>query len=647
MTTSSTFPPLYASTFQYIGAVITLLLNHPESMPPDWRPEATTYDLPRHFSESVFVENFKQTAETIYNAQITDPLELRQRMESCGLPYDYARLGQPLSTLYELCLQVISGVDKAVSFASVTKPFLSVIEARQDQSQPVILACGETLPLSSAYKQMLSTQNVRIFEQASFDALEVEESDALRIWVNTTPPTLQRLEALKECAVDAVTYPLEEGGVLMIKSSQWIDPHRIQVIRKRTVSALLPANCENELRRLLNLAVQPAADQDLKTVCAEQLHQIFPALQPGHTAFFCTGLAAEAAVFQAAAQTFDVNAPIPFYYAQNGYGGTGQLIGEILPQHGQIQPMPLTVIDPQSEDQSTTFVDRFLAQLEQHKGEPVLVFLETPTNPQLQMHDFAQLVAGLKDYQAKYKITLPVIVDTTMAPLYPLFEQDFAQDWPFLLVKSGSKYFTKGKATLGVVMTNAHELSLQILERTHHLGQDADSFAKHSQLQALSAGLSDLPERMAQIAENTRQIVAYMKVEMARRELPLTLYEMTPEQIQEGLSTGIISFYLPPASLPDGVDLVDYFVDYMLQHAPEQVKNRVSYGQSGGSILQGVAQDYIYIINPEESTQGALSQEVKDAQKKDNVQICRISVPAHCNVTAFTAVLGSFFDTVY
>ena len=35
--------------------------------------------------------------------------------------------------------------------------------------------------------------------------------------------------------------------------------------------------------------------------------------------------------------------------------------------------------------------------------------------------------------------------------LYPIFAMEFAEDWPFLLVKSGSKYFTKGKATLGVV----------------------------------------------------------------------------------------------------------------------------------------------------------------------------------------------------
>ena len=128
---------------------------------------------------------------------------------------------------------------------------------------------------------------------------------------------------------------------------------------------------------------------------------------------------------------------------------------------------------------------------------------------------------------------------------------------------------------------------------------------------------------------------------------------MTPTQIAQGLASGILSFYLPPAAPPPSIaesgitDLVDAFVFFMLKNAPEQVKNRVSYGQSGGAIVNGIPQDYIYIINPEESTQGALSQAVKGAQKKDNVQICRISVPAHCDIDAFTSVLGAFFAETY
>ena len=46
-------------------------------------------------------------------------------------------------------------------------------------------------------------------------------------------------------------------------------------------------------------------------------------------------------------------------------------------------------------------------------------------------------------------------------------------------------------------------------------------------------------------------------------------------------------------------------------------------------------------------TQGALSAEVKNAQKKDNVQICRISVPEHADVDGLLAAMEGFFTEKY
>ena len=53
------------------------------------------------------------------------------------------------------------------------------------------------------------------------------------------------------------------------------------------------------------------------------------------------------------------------------------------------------------------------------------------------------------------------------------------------------------------------------------------------------------------------------------------------------------------------------------------------------------------MINPEESKQGALSAEVKNAQKQANVQICRISVPEHADVDGLLAVMEGFFALKY
>lgn len=643
---------LYSTDYQAMGALLAHLLTHPQLMPADWHPEATTYDLPRHYSESLFVDQVLTVAHNGFKKGFAADESLTRQLFDCGLPYDYARLGQPLSSLYEWCLQNLSQAPKVVSFASCTKPFLSIIEARESTEIPVVLVCDEALPISHRYKQALNDQNVRIFEQYPHDTppeLENLPETALKIWVRCQPPRMAALQAHTNLLWDAICYPLEGGGLAFLQNGN-IDPKAIQVQRKRTVSALLPGDCETALRHLLNVpepprATQPQAIAQLERACGEQLHTLF-SHGVGHPLFFCTGLAAEAAIFQAAARCLNAHHPVPFYYAQNGYGGTGQLIGEILTRQSGIEPRPLAVIDTHTPDNALTLVDRFVTALET-LHQPALIFLETPTNPQLQMHDFEHLVTALKAYQQRTGVTIPVLVDTTLAPLYPLFAQDFALDWPFLVVKSGSKYFTKGKATLGVVMANGHPLAQRILEETRHFGKDADAFARLRQLQALHAGLKDLPERMQAIAENTQALAQAMQAGLARRGKELTLYTMTPAQVKAGLATGVLSFYLPPAEIPNGGDLVDYFVDYLLTHAPAQVRNRVSYGQSGGAVYAGLAQDFIYVINPEESTQGALSQAVKDAQKKDNVQICRISVPAQCNIPAFVEVLEGFFSETY
>ena len=88
---------------------------------------------------------------------------------------------------------------------------------------------------------------------------------------------------------------------------------------------------------------------------------------------------------------------------------------------------------------------------------------------------------------------------------------------------------------------------------------------------------------------------------------------------------------------------MDEFVAYLLARAPKLVKSRVSYGQSTGNGKP----DYFYVINPEESTQGALSAEVKNAQKHDNVQICRISVPEHADVDGLLTAMAGFFALKY
>mgnify|MGYP003884114313 FL=1 len=549
-------------------------------------------------------------------------------MVPCGIPYDYARLGTPWSSVYEHTLQAHTGAAHVVSFASRTKAFLAPLEIPGRTGAAHVYGRSE-LPLSASARESWHRRGVTFHD--GWEGPVPTHDDALTLLVVDTAPEATDLD---HPSVDAVACPVTDGGVLLVRRSERFDAKGIQLIRKRTVAALLAVNARAELAQLVGVTL-PAEATATDAEADAALAPSFPGMQGA--AYFCTGLAAEAAVFSAAAELVSDGPPVPLFYAENGYGGTGQLIHDILSADGVLAATPLPVLGSGGQ----TLVDHVLARLPALDGSAV-VFVETPTNPELQLHDFPRLVEGLRAHQARTGHQIPVLVDTTMAPLYPLFEKDFARDWPFLLVKSGSKYITRGKATLGLVIAGAHPLAQRILEATRAKGVEADSFAKPYQLHKLVDGVADLPPRMKAISANTRVLAAAIRTEMARRGHDITLYTMSPEQIDAGLHSGVLSFYLPavPTTFPD---LVDEFVAYLLEHAPGLVKNRVSYGQSKG---QG-QRDPFYVINPEESTQGALSAEVKEAQKRGGVQICRISVPEHADVAALVDVIVRFFDKAY
>lgn len=607
------------------------LLDQARALPDDWEPEATTYDLPRFDSEAAFVARFVRTVDDILARDVHEAAELRDLLSACGHPYDYSRLGHPLSTVYELYLEAQSGGARVVSFASQTKPYLAVIEARREPV-PVRLYADGDLPLSDEKKQSLKRQGVQLFERFT-GAIPAGEGIAIYVRQGPFEPGLLRADA------DAVCCSVRGGGVLLIQRNDAMDAGRIQLIRKRTVAALLSADAKAELRRLVGLA--PLVEKSARTDdCDRLLQGLFPQIQG--CAYFVTGLAAEAAVFTACAKVLGSGAAMKLFYAQNGYGGTGQLIAEILPNEAQVVPMPLAVLGHDDAGRPLTLVDRIIAALPQIGDAPACLFLETPTNPELQVHDFPRLMAALRAHHSRTGQKLPVFIDTTLAPLYPLFAQDFAQDWPFLIVKSGSKYFTKGKATLGVVCAAHDPLAQRILQQARVEAHDADATAKPSQLAALAEGLADLRPRMAQIAANTQRLADRIRAALRRHGREVTLYALSEAQVEAGLATGILSFYLPAAPT-QRADLVDEFVDYLLLHAPGLVKNRVSYGQESG----GGRPDVFYVINPQESTQGSLPEAVKASQKRDNVQICRISVPAGGDVEALGHAIAAFCDHKY
>lgn len=603
----------------------------PGALPDDWDPRATTYDLTRFDSDEGFAARFAAVLSRLVVEPAPSPAQIREALITVGLPFDYARLGQPLSTLFELWVQSHTNAARCFSFASVTKPWLAVIESPL-RTLKVRVYADHVLPVSDKKREALRGDGVELNERWE-GSLPAASADLLTVFV-----TAKRFTGdVSSLSADAICFPVMHGGVLLLKDPSRIGPVGIQLVRKRTVSALIASDARTELELAAGVTPTRFAEATHEA-CHARLQALFPQMRDSLT--FCTGLAAEAAVFEALGDVLGPE-PVTIFYAQNGYGGTGQLITELL-KRTRVKPAPLAVLGQGGDGRPVTLIDRVIAGLAGLGTSPACVFLETPTNPELQAHDFEALMRALRSHEQTTKRRIPVIVDTTLAPLFPIFSRAWARDWPFLLVKSGSKYFTKGKATLGVVACAEEPLAQQIVARARVLGRDADSFAKPAQLVHLLEALGDLRPRLATISEHTMKLAEGIRAALRRRGHEITLYAITPEQVTEGMASGLLSFYLPaaPTTFPD---LVDEFVDSLLKQAPSLVKNRVSYGQSTGDGKP----DVFYVINPQESTQGALSAEVKAAQKRDNVQICRISVPELADVDGLLAAMEPFFERKY
>ena len=140
----------------------------PGALPDDWDPRATTYDLPRFDSDAGFARRFEEALGEILEADLEAPRQLRERLATVGLPFDYARLGQPLSTLFELYTQSRTNAARCVSFASATKPWLSVIES-PSRTLPVRIYAQGALALSDDHKRALQATGCQLHEQWTQD----------------------------------------------------------------------------------------------------------------------------------------------------------------------------------------------------------------------------------------------------------------------------------------------------------------------------------------------------------------------------------------------------------------------------------------------------------------------------------------------
>jgi hypothetical protein len=76
------------------------------------------------------------------------------------------------------------------------------------------------------------------------------------------------------------------------------------------------------------------------------------------------------------------------------------------PRRGDTSSAPACPVS--SPSRAVTLVVRIVASLDGLGTSPACVFLETPTNPELQAHDFEVLMRGLRSHEQKTKQRVPL-----------------------------------------------------------------------------------------------------------------------------------------------------------------------------------------------------------------------------------------------
>lgn len=210
------------------------------------------------------------------------------------------------------------------------------------------------------------------------------------------------------------------------------------------------------------------------------LEKLMAELEGGLAGFaFASGSAAIHAVFSL------YSAGDHFVVGSDVYGGTFRLINKVLKRFG----LEFTVVDMQD----------FAAVEAAIQDNTVAIYLETPTNPLLQIADLAAIAKIAKAHRVK------TIVDNTFATPYNQKPLQLGAD---IVVHSATKYLN-GHSDLvaGIAVTNDQEIADQLAFLQNSIGSTLgpdDSWL-------LQRGIKTLGARMRVHHENTAAVVDFLE----------------------------------------------------------------------------------------------------------------------------------------
>lgn len=177
--------------------------------------------------------------------------------------------------------------------------------------------------------------------------------------------------------------------------------------------------------------------------------------------------------------------------SRNLYGGTHRLFEQVLTRYG-LKFHFVDTREPANVQQALTDKTR-------------MVFLESPTNPNLELADLAQITDLTRAYEEEQGTKIIVVMDNTFATPYNQTPLDMGAD---VTLHSVTKYLGGHSDVLGgALAVRDEELAEQLGFHQNAIGGVMDPFSAY----LAHRGLKTLHVRMQRHAENAQRIAAYLE----------------------------------------------------------------------------------------------------------------------------------------
>lgn len=544
-----------------------------------------------------------------------------------------------VSTTLEVALALQKGypVEHVFTFSSENMPVLAV--CLSSAQIPVHLFMGgKPSPFSGEHLRVLDLLKCELRVHSKGAEPVARASAKPPIIVATEDAIEQGHIALDD--VDAVV----GKSVLFIRNAKRISPADILVRRKRMSTPMTTFVAVARLRELARMPPQPMPAPDATGLAELMGHMqtlsgvaVDPASNP---VWFTAGLPTLASLWT---YLIGTGGGVDVVMASTAYGGSSQLVDLLCHQTPAIRKYTFDLQGHRGMEESIRGTLEGMAKHTDTLHLITVLFIETPSNPDMKVPDLTQVAEILRSYHASTKRQIILLVDTTFAPASGVLRQvrEVAPELNALVFCSVSKAVSRGKTVGGVLVFNGSDAAAKIRTGVLCARDMFDTGARPDQIATLIENHTGVEAR----CQNAYAIAASVGAALVEAVKAITGKDMvlefvSPQVAKRGFTTPTFSFNLPPLEgAAPGVNegLAQRFVDLITAHHT-WFKPCVSFGQDNS---------LIYCTVPATSTQGAIKEEDKAKQALGGVQLVRLSFPPTVDVDAVKGVIAEALKTIY